>query len=87
MKVMPLISNGLSKLSTVDIADVNTTETCQEPSESSSLESLRQNKCNITGFLRRNAFVLLTTAAIFIGKSLYGLLSVISIDRSDTVRL
>lgn len=87
MKVMPLISNGLSKLSTVDIADVNTTETCQEPSESSSLESLHQNKCNIKGFLRRNAFVLLTTAAIFIGKYLYGLLSVISVDHSDTVRL
>lgn len=86
MKVMPLLSNGLPKLSTMDIADLHTTETCRELSESSSLESLNQNKCDIKGFLRRSAFVLLTTAAIFIGKSLYGPLSVIWIDLSDTVR-
>ena len=77
MKVMPLLSNGLPKLSTMDIADLHTTETCRELSESSSLESLNQNKCDIKSFLRRSAFVLLTTAAIFIGKSLYGPLSVI----------
>lgn len=75
---MPPGSNGLSKLSTVDITDVQDTQTGQKTSEPSSLDSSPQNKCNIKGFLRRNAFVLLTVAATVIGKSLYVFLNIVS---------
>ncbi len=66
MKEMPPTSNCLSKLSTVDITDL---QTCQETPEPSSSDSTAQNKFNVKGFLRRNAFLLLTTAAIVLGKT------------------
>ncbi|XP_076601200.1 excitatory amino acid transporter 1-like [Chaetodon auriga] len=67
MKEMPPSSNGPSKLSTEDITDVQDIQTQQETSEPHSFFSSPQNKWSIKGFLRRNAFVLLTTAAVVIG--------------------
>ncbi|XP_070830119.1 excitatory amino acid transporter 1-like [Chaetodon trifascialis] len=67
MKEMPPSSNGPSKLSTEDITDVQDIQTQQETSEPRGLFSLPQNKWSIKGFLRRNAFVLLTTAAVVLG--------------------
>lgn len=70
MKAMAPITVTESKLSTLDTA-VHDKQTLQEPLN---LDSSPQNKCNIKGFLKRNAFVLLTTAAIVIGKTLYEIL-------------
>ncbi|XP_070701077.1 excitatory amino acid transporter 1-like [Pempheris klunzingeri] len=54
-------------MSTEDITDVHDTQTYQETCEPLSLDPSPQNKSNVKHFLRRNAFVLLTTAAIVIG--------------------
>lgn len=49
-----------------DVTDSHGIKSSQEPLH---LESSRQNKCDIKGFLKRNTFVLLTIAAIATGKS------------------
>lgn len=73
MKEMAPITISASKLSTGNVTDVRDTQTSRELLH---LDSSPQNKCNIKDFLKRHAFVLLTTAAIVIGKPLYEILSV-----------
>ncbi|XP_040910736.1 excitatory amino acid transporter 1-like isoform X2 [Toxotes jaculatrix] len=67
MKAMPPRSKPSS---TVDNTDIHKTQTCPETSEPSSLDSSSRKKCNVKGFLCRNAFVLLTTAAIVIDRDI-----------------
>lgn len=69
MKEMAPIAISASKLSTGNVTDVCDTQPLH-------LDSSPQNKCNIKGFLKRHAFVLLTTAAIVVGKPPYEILSV-----------
>lgn len=57
-----------SQLSSLDIAAAHDKWAPREPLN---LDSSPQNQCNIRGFLKRNAFVILTTVAIAIGKTLY----------------
>ncbi|KAI9544443.1 hypothetical protein NQZ68_001316 [Dissostichus eleginoides] len=60
-------SNGPFNMSTMKSSDVNDSQTCQETSELS--RALSKKIFNFKGFLKRNAFVLLTLAAIVIGMS------------------
>lgn len=69
MKEMSPIAISVSKLSTGNVTDVHDAQPLH-------LDSSPQSKCDIKGFLKRHAFVLLTTAAIVIGKPLYEILSV-----------
>ncbi|KAK1879026.1 Excitatory amino acid transporter 4 [Dissostichus eleginoides] len=61
-------SNGPFNMSTMKSSDVNDSQTCQETSELS--RALSKKIFNFKGFLKRNAFVLLTLAAIVIGVEL-----------------
>lgn len=44
------------------------TQTCLEDIESTNSNCLSKKKCNITGILKKNALILLTLAAIILGK-------------------
>lgn len=71
MKEMSVISLSPSELSSPDLSDVHDTQASQEPLN---YDLSSQKKCNIKGFFCRNAFVLLTIAAIAIGKSLQNIM-------------
>lgn len=62
---MPPSATSASKLNDADVTDARDMKSSQEPLH---MESSQQNKCTVKGFLKRNAFVLLTIAAILIGK-------------------
>lgn len=51
-----------------DVTDAHDVKSSREPLH---LESSWKNKCDVKGFLKRNAFVLLSVGAIAIGKSLW----------------
>ncbi|XP_053294166.1 excitatory amino acid transporter 1 [Pleuronectes platessa] len=63
---MPLCCKPSSEDTLVD----RDRDTCPEDSEPWSLTSLSLWKCNVKGFVRRNAFLLLTVAAIVLGLGL-----------------
>ncbi|XP_062261330.1 excitatory amino acid transporter 1-like [Platichthys flesus] len=63
---MPLCCKPSSEDTLVD----RDRDTCPENSEPWSLTSLSLWKCNVKGFVRRNAFLLLTVVAIVLGVSL-----------------
>ncbi|KAM3603652.1 uncharacterized protein V6R79_000149 [Siganus canaliculatus] len=61
---MPLTLNNPSALSTIDFIDVCDTQILKDTTETSSLDSSLQDKCDIQSFFCRNALVFFTVAAI-----------------------
>lgn len=68
IKKMAPSATSASKLNDADVTDVHDMKSSREPLH---MESSEQNQFKVKGFLKRNAFVLLTIAATLIGKSLH----------------
>lgn len=66
IKKMAPSATSASTMNDANVTDTRDMKSSQEPLH---MESSEQNKCKVKGFLKRNAFVLLTIAAILIGKS------------------